>query len=122
LDDVWMMEIVDGDGAEELLGTVMPAEGRAMTVLRAGRGLVVDSLPTTRDLRVPALRRFGSAMYAPLQTDDRELGVLVLLRHPGRPPFDEADRETAEAFAAQAALALVLSEARHAQDVASLLD
>jgi signal transduction histidine kinase len=120
--DSLVMEIVDGDGAEELLGTVMPRAGRAHTVLRDGNGLVVDSMSRARAMRVKAMRRFGPALYAPMQADGRGVGVLVLLRLVGQPDFDHSDLTTAESYAAQAALALVLAEARHAQDVAALLD
>jgi len=120
--DDWVMEIVDGEDADEFLGTVMPPDGRAMTVLRDGQGLIVDSLSRSRVLRVPAMRRFGPAMYAPLQAKGRGIGVLILLRREDRPPFVPSDLTTAESFASQAALALVLAEARHAQDVAALLD
>ena len=117
-----VMEIVDGVGADELIGTVMPPDGRAQTVLRDGNGLVVDSLHRARAMRVDAMRRFGPALYAPMQADGRGVGVLVLLRLVGSAPFGRGDLATAESYAAQAALALVLAEARHAQDVAALLD
>ncbi|EYR63012.1 histidine kinase [Actinotalea ferrariae CF5-4] len=122
VDDTWVMEIVDGVGEDELVGTVMPPDGRARTVLRDGNGLVVDSLSRSRAMRVDALRQFGPAMYAPMQADGRGVGVLVLLRRVGSTPFEPTDLTTAEAYAGQAALALVLAEARHAQDVAALLD
>lgn len=118
----WVMEIVDGEDSAELLGTVMPPEGRAMTVLRTGEGVVVDSLARAPVVRIPPLRRFGPALYAPMRARGRGIGVLVLLRREGRQPFDASDLYTAESFAGQAALALVLAEARHAQDVAALLD
>jgi signal transduction histidine kinase len=120
--DAWVMEIVDGVGADELVGTVMPPDGRARTVLRDGNGLVVDSLSRARAMRVDAMRQFGPALYAPMQSDGRGVGVLVLLRRSGSAPFGPSDLATAETYAAQAALALVLAEARHAQDVAALLD
>lgn len=120
--DAWVMEIVDGDDADEFIGTVMPEEGRAMTVLRDGQGVIVDSLSRSQVLRVPAMRRFGPALYAPMQANGRGIGVLILLRREDRPPFVPSDLTTAESFAGQAALALVLAEARHAQDVAALLD
>ncbi|MCL3860548.1 GAF domain-containing sensor histidine kinase [Actinotalea sp. K2] len=121
-EDSWVMEIVDGAGADDLIGTVMPHDGRARTVLRDGNGLVVDSLSRSRSMRVDALRQFGPAMYAPMHSDKTGVGVLMLLRRVGRPPFAPSDLATAEAYAGQAALALVLAEARHAQDVAALLD
>ena len=120
--DTLVMEIVEGMAADELVGTVMPPDGRAQTVLRDGNGLVVDSLHQARAMRVDAMRQFGPALYAPMQADGRGVGVLVLLRTVGSPPFGAVDLATAESYAAQAALALVLAEARHAQDVAALLD
>jgi signal transduction histidine kinase len=122
LGDTWVMEIVDGEGADEFIGTVMPPDGRAMTVLREGQGTIVDSLSRTRVLRVAPMRRFGPALYAPMHAKGRGIGVLILLRREDRPPFVQSDLKTAESFAGQAALALVLAEARHAQDVAALLD
>ena len=120
--DTWVMEIVDGEDADEFIGTVMPSDGRAMTALRDGQGLIVDSLARSPVLLIPAMRRFGPAMYAPLQANGRGIGVLILVRREDRPPFVPSDLTTAESFASQAALALVLAEARHAQDVAALLD
>jgi signal transduction histidine kinase len=120
--DSLVMEIVDGVGADELLGTVMPPDGRAHTVLRDGNGLVVDSLSRARAMRVDSMRQFGPALYAPMHADGRGVGVLVLLRRVGSAPFDPSDLTTAESYAGQAAIALVLAEARHAQDVAALLD
>ena len=120
--DTWVMEIVDGASADEFIGTVMPPQGRALTVLREGQGKVLDSLSRTKGLRVPLMRKFGPALYAPMQAKGRGIGVLILLRHEDRPPFVASDLTTAESFAGQAALALVLAEARHAQDVAALLD
>ena len=120
--DDWVMEIVEGVGAEDLIGTVMPPDGRARTALRDGNGLLVDSLSGARSMRVAALRRFGPAMYAPMVSDGEGVGVLVLLRLAGSPPFRTGDLATAESYAAQAAVALALAEARHAQDVAALLD
>lgn len=122
LGDTWVMEIVDGAGADEFIGTVMPPDGRAMTVLRDGQGTIIDSLSRTPVLRIPPMRHFGPALYAPMQAKGRGIGVLILLRREDRPPFVQSDLKTAESFAGQAALALVLAEARHAQDVAALLD
>ncbi len=120
--DSWVMELVDGAGADELMGTVMPADGRARTVLRDGNGLVVDSLSRARAMRVESMRKFGPALYAPMQARGQGVGVLILLRLVGSAPFGPSDLATAETYAAQAALALVLADARHAQDVAALLD
>jgi len=117
-----LIELADGHDADKLLGQVMPEGGRAWTVQREGKGLLTPSLHTSRTVKVESMRAFGPAMYAPLQTSGRGVGVLILLRRVDEPPFDDGDLATAESFAAQAALAYVLAEARHAQDVAALLD
>jgi len=122
VDSELIVELADGYAADTLLGQVMPADGRTASVLTEGRGLLTPSLSTSPSVKVAALRAFGAALYAPMQTGVRGLGVLVLLRRVGEPAFDEADLATAESFAAQAALAFVLAEARHAQDTAALLD
>ncbi len=122
LGDGLVMEIVDGVGADDLLGTVMPPDGRAHTVLRDGIGLVVDSMSRARAMRVRAMKQFGPALYAPMRAESGAVGVLILLRRVGEPDFAPSDLATAESYAAQAALALLLAEARHAQDLAALLD
>lgn len=120
--DQLLIELADGHDAHKLVGEVMPVEGRAWTVMREGRGLLTPSLSQSRNVRLESMRAFGPALFAPLQTSGRGVGVLILLRQIGATPFEESDLTTAESFAAQAALAYVLAEARHAQDVAALLD
>ncbi|MCG2797428.1 MAG: GAF domain-containing protein [Cellulomonas sp.] len=122
LSDALLIELADGYDADRLLGQVMPKDGRTAAVMSEGRGLLTPSLSASRTVRVEAMRAFGPAMYAPMQTAGRGVGVLILMRRIGAQPFTEADLVTAESFAAQAALAFVLAEARHAQDVAALLD
>ncbi len=117
-----VIEIVDGVGEDELIGQVMPRDGRTWDTMRGGAGMLVDSLHSSRVVRVKPLRQFGPALYAPLHASDHTVGVLLLLRRIGSAPFGPHDLLTARSFAAQAALALVLAEARHAQDAAALLD
>lgn len=117
-----LVELADGHDADKLLGQVMPEGGRAWTVQYEGKGLMTPSLASSRTEKLEVMRGYGPAMFAPLQTSGRGVGVLILLRRVGEPPFEEGDLATAESFAAQAALAYVLAEARHAQDVAALLD
>jgi len=117
-----VMEIADGDDAEDLVGTRLPPNGRAQTVLTEGIGMIVDSLATAYTLRLAKLRSYGPALFAPMRTSGRGVGVMLLLRQPGDASFNQADLATAESFASQAALALVLSEARHASDYNSLVD
>jgi len=116
------IELADGHDADRLVGEQMPEGGRAWTVMREGRGLQTPSMSRSRTVRLESMRSFGPAMFTPLQASGRGVGVLILLRRNGRAPFDERDLTTAETFASQAALAYVLAEARHAQDIAALFD
>ncbi|ROS31136.1 GAF domain-containing protein [Cellulomonas sp. PhB150] len=116
------IELAAGHESARLVGARMPEGGRAWTVMTEGRGLLTPSLSQSRSVKLEVMRAFGPAMFAPLQTSGRGVGVLILLRRIGAAPFDESDLATAESFAAQAALAYVLAEARHAQDIAALLD
>ncbi len=125
LDGQWVLEIAEGeDGADvaDLVGIVMPAHGRAVSVVRSGQGMVVDDLGASPTMVVPQLHRFGAALYAPLVADQDHLGVLVLLRPDSETPFTAADLATAETFASQAALALQLAEARRRAEAAELLE
>jgi signal transduction histidine kinase len=122
LEERLVIEIADGPGADDLVGTVMPREGRSHTVLTEGMGMIVDSFAQAYTLRVPQLREYGPALYAPMRTGTRGVGVILLLRPAGGEPFEGADLTNAESFASQAAVVLVLAEARHADDVKSLLD
>lgn len=120
--DTWAAEIVEGEYASHLLGVVFPEDGRAQTVLKEGRGMLVDAMERALTLRVPELRHFGPALYAPLMAGDTPKGVLLLMRLPDKQEFTAQDLTQAESLAAQATLALELAGAKHAEDVAALLD
>ncbi|ACZ21078.1 histidine kinase with GAF domain [Sanguibacter keddieii DSM 10542] len=117
-----VMEIVRGWNSDELLGQTMPHGGLSWTALRSGKGRLVPSLAVARNLQLPPMRRFGPALYAPMGTAEKPVGVLVLLRKVGQEAFISKDLERASTFADQAALALVLSEARQAQDLSKLVE
>lgn len=117
-----VMEIVHGWNAHELLGLVMPREGLSWTALRTGKAKIIPSLAKARNLSHPEMRKFGPALYAPMGTTEKPVGVLVLLRKVGEESFITKDLERASSFADQAALALVLSEARQAQDLSKLVE
>lgn len=120
--DTWAAEITDGYRADQLLGLVFPPEGRAMSVRREGTGMIVDSMARAHTMRLRELAEFGPALYAPLRARGESTGVLILFRKNGEPEFASSDLPLAESLASQATLALELASARHAEDVASLLD
>ncbi|WP_146819221.1 GAF domain-containing sensor histidine kinase [Actinotalea fermentans] len=116
-----VMEIVDGHAADELLGLPMPPGARSIEVFASGVG---DATPSSVQERHPLapMRQFGPAMYVPLRSGQESLGVLILLRRKGARPFGPADLALSETFAAQAALAFVLAEARAGHERAGLAD
>lgn len=116
----WTCEIADGYLAEDLIGVGFPEEGRALSGLRRDAGVRVDSLALSEPMRVPQLRSFGPALYAPMTARGAGLGVILLLRRIGAPAFEASDLMLAEALAQQTAVALELASSRHAQDVAQL--
>ncbi|GAA2245652.1 hypothetical protein GCM10010401_18860 [Rarobacter faecitabidus] len=115
-------EIVHGDRIGELLGMIMPRDGMSWTALTSGEGRLVESLADKPDLQTEPLRIFGPALYAPLGTAEQPVGVLLLLRKVGSHTFDDADLRRAQSFAKQAAIALVLTDARQAQAQARLIE
>lgn len=142
LEEQWMVEIVDGAQMAPLIGRVLPPDGPAIQSVRTARGVLVDSIARDAERFIPEARIFERALYAPLLThagdgnasasaassageadDDGHgaLGVLILFRLPGRAAFTEQDLSVAADFGRQAALALRLAAARHAEDIASLL-
>lgn len=118
----WACEIAEGYLAERMIGVIFPAEGRAMAVLSEGVGMIVDSLSRASTMRIPELRDFGPALYAPMMNRDTGIGVLLLLRKPGAPEFESSDLPLAESLASQAAFVLEVASARHLEDVAALYD
>ena len=117
----WVIEFADGDPVGDLIGIVMPPDGRAMRVLAEQHGIIVESFARARTLRVPEFGRYGPSLYAPLVAAGRSLGVFILLRHKDAPEFTENELAIAESIARQAALALTLAESRQAEDLAALL-
>ncbi|HEY8721361.1 GAF domain-containing sensor histidine kinase [Pengzhenrongella sp.] len=120
--DALVMEIVEGQAQDKLLGLAMVPEGRAWAAFESGVSALVPSLAIAPTPQLEPLRLFGPALYTPLRTAGKSVGVLMLLRRVDSPPFTDNDLVMTKSFAAQAALAFILAEARHAQDVAALLD
>ena len=116
-----LVEIVDGAPARHLLGVDLSDSPRVRAAFDTGTGTVVPSMATAPGA-VPALAGFGPAMFTPMSARGQGVGVLVLLRRLGSPPFTDTDLTLSQTFAAQATLALVLAEARHDQGRAVLHD
>jgi len=115
-----VVEIVAGAGADGLLGLDLSDDARVYSAFDEGEGHLVTSWAGTAV--DPALGGYGPALLAPMRTGGRGVGVLVLLRGTGSPPFGADDLALSRTFAAQAALAFVLADARSAQGRAALHD
>ena len=118
--DTWVMEFTDGPRAAALLGQVLPEDGHAITAIRSGEGTIA-ALPPGGTVLEP-VRDFGPTLYAPLRAADRTLGLLMLWRDRGRRAFDDANLDTAQRFANQAALALTLAELSHVKNLSTMLE
>ncbi len=122
LGEDWVLEIAVGDPKlTALIGTVMPQDGRTHAVIRTGIGRRVAQMSRATPMRVPGMKAFGPALYAPLVSKDGIAGVLVLVRRIGRPEFSDADLGTSQTFAEQAAIGLRLAEGRRREEEADLL-
>ncbi|OIV38476.1 histidine kinase [Mangrovactinospora gilvigrisea] len=122
-DDAFVLLPLEGGGmgveagagreARDLLGLELPADGTVVRRLAQGDSVLIDDLMTAADVSVPEARAFGPLLALPLSAEDRVLGMLTMVRLPGRPVFTDAERDLAESFASQAALALVFAEAQN---------
>jgi signal transduction histidine kinase len=117
-----VFDVVDGIGmdAEKLTGVSVP-------IAETGSGLVFDTgeahLFSEYGLHVtarsddpgveypPRVRELDCALAVPLAFGAEVLGVLVLARFAGEPPFTETDLRLAEMFAGQATLAVQIAQA-----------
>ncbi|MEU9554449.1 sensor histidine kinase [Streptomyces fumanus] len=123
---------VDGGGLEiaavsaprppESLGTVVPPSSGIATELLAGRSVRVDDAATDPRLADGLARAYGPTLLLPLCSDGRVLGGLVMARARGERPFTRAERDLADGFAAQAALALMVAEAQRDRERLAVLE
>jgi signal transduction histidine kinase len=107
-----------GNGADGLPAAALPPQGPAAgTVFATGTPLRVDGPATATDDEAD-----GPTLMMPLLGPQRTHGVLTAARRPGRPAFTAEDLDMAAGFAAHAAIALELAEARAEQQRAAMLD
>ncbi|MFB4194083.1 sensor histidine kinase [Streptomyces carpaticus] len=100
-------------GGPPLIGTALPADADTVRQLLSGEPVFIED--TATDPRLTGRRfaeHFGPCMLLPLTSGDRTLGALGLPRAPGGEPYSVPERAMATQFAQQAALALVLAQAR----------
>ena len=113
-DEVLSIEAVDGPRTEVLFGMELSiTESRAGRVVTSGEIDEVDEV--TEAPNVPDAVRalgLGPAIYVPLAHEGARVGVLVIARRRGEPPFDRFDVNLISLFANAASVALVLGTNR----------
>ncbi|MFE0648037.1 GAF domain-containing protein [Streptomyces sp. NPDC059534] len=110
------MEIVAASTADDpgdLVGTTIAPGSPVLVQLLGGEPVFVEDSATDPRMTTTVRSRFGPSMMLPLQSGGRLIGTLALPRRRGGPPYSAVDRLLASQFASQAALALVLADARH---------
>ena len=105
-----------GVGAERVEGMRYPASHSiAAMAMETGRGVRISSVedePPHYSIHLRRVLDVGAVLGLPLHGSARSHGALVVARRRGRPAFDLTDLELSESFAAQAAIALELAQAR----------
>ncbi|NEC89330.1 GAF domain-containing protein [Streptomyces sp. SID12501] len=113
--DAGGMEIVTAstlDDPGDIVGTTIAPGSPILIQLLGGEPVFVDDSATDPRMTTPVRHRFGPSMLLPLQAEGRLIGTLALPRRRGDRPYTDAERLVATQFASQAALALVLADAR----------
>lgn len=122
--DALGVEFAVGEGARDVVGQTL-ALGASLSgkVYREGKPLRLDE---PQDVGVEPLMSVtldvGPSMMLPLQGSTRTLGVLGAFRRRGAAGFAAEELEMASGFAAQAAVAIELTEARVERQRAAMLD
>jgi GAF domain-containing protein len=103
---------VEASSGEPIVATLSPRSAAAKAA-RTGVPVMADDVandPRTAPYVPQALRNYGPFAVAPFGTSDRKIGALAVYRRRDKPPFTQETVDVLTAFAAQAGLAVVLSE------------
>jgi Signal transduction histidine kinase len=119
------MEIVvastPGDPAG-IVGTTIAPGSPLLEQLLGGEPVFIEDSATDPRMTTPVRSRFGPNMMLPLETEGRLIGTLALPRGRGDRPYTEVERLLATQFTSQAALALVLADARHRRELLAVYE
>ncbi|MEZ7007331.1 GAF domain-containing protein [Streptomyces sp. AD55] len=113
------MEIVTAaapDDPDGIVGATIAPGSPVLRLLLGGEPVFVDDSATDPRMTTHVRHRFGPSMMLPLQAGGRLIGTLALPRRRGDRAYTETERLLATQFASQAALALVLADARHGRE------
>jgi signal transduction histidine kinase len=113
------MEIVTASTPEDpddMLGATIAPGSPVLAQLLGGEPVFIDDSATDPRMTTHVRHRFGPSMMLPLQASGRLIGTLALPRRRGGRPYTDLERLLATQFASQAALALVLADARRGRE------
>ncbi|MFF2655035.1 GAF domain-containing sensor histidine kinase [Streptomyces sp. NPDC058045] len=116
------MEIATVSGSAELgdasgfVGTGIDRGSPVLDQLLGGEAVFIEDSATDPRMTTPVRTRFGPSMMLPLQAEGQLIGTLALPRVRGGRPYSRVDRRLAAQFTSQAALALVLADARQSRE------
>jgi GAF domain-containing protein len=119
------MEIVVVSTHEDpagIVGATIAPGSPVLEQLLGGEPVFIEDSATDPRMTTPARSRFGPSMMLPLQTEGRLIGTLALPRGRGDRPYTGVERLLATQFASQAALALVLADARHSRELLAVYE
>ncbi|MBV2152725.1 GAF domain-containing protein [Kitasatospora sp. SUK 42] len=103
-----------GEAAEFVRGELLPKNSFAARLL-AGESVHLDDMSSDPTVVIRLARSFGPSMAVPMVARGRVLGGLCVWRPRGALPFTDSEKQLAETFASQAALALRLAEGQRDQ-------
>ncbi|MFJ2190686.1 GAF domain-containing protein [Kitasatospora sp. NPDC087861] len=115
-DDGGQMRVAhaSGEAAEFVRGELLPQESFAARLL-SGESVYLDDMSSDPTVMIRLARGFGPSMAVPMVAAGRVLGGLCVWRPRGALPFTDTEKQLAETFASQAALALRLAEGQRDQ-------
>jgi signal transduction histidine kinase len=123
--DTLTVELAIGKQAEAHRGLVLPVEG-TLTGEAFASGAPVSSPDIAHDERVtagpPRFAGLGPAVAVPIGSDEHVRGVVLLARETGADDFSDQELDMLKNFAAQAALAMELTERRQDAEQIALLE
>ncbi|MFJ9775634.1 GAF domain-containing protein [Kitasatospora sp. NPDC101157] len=103
-----------GEAAEFVRGELLPKDSFAARLLK-GESVYLDDMSGDPTVVMRLARSFGPSMAVPMVSRGRVLGGLCVWRPRGALPFTDSEKQLAETFASQAALALRLAEGQRDQ-------
>ncbi|WP_395295067.1 GAF domain-containing protein [Kitasatospora hibisci] len=103
-----------GEAAEFVRGELLPKDSFAARLLQ-GESVHLDDMSSDPTVVMRLARSFGPSMAVPMVAAGRVLGGLSVWRARGAVAFTGAEKQLAETFASQAALALRLAEGQRDQ-------